>query len=47
LATVEDVRRSVGILENRGWVHVVEIPSGPTGGRPSEKVWIHPKLIGG
>jgi putative DNA primase/helicase len=46
LGTVEDVRRAVGQLEDRGWVQVEEIPSGPAGGRPSEVVWIHPAIRG-
>jgi hypothetical protein len=43
LGSNEEVRRAVGILEDRGWVKVVEIPSiDPLGrGRPSEQVWIH------
>jgi putative DNA primase/helicase len=44
LSTNEDVRRAVGILEDRGWVKVVKIPSTETGGGPAEKVWIHPTL---
>ena len=47
LDSVESVKQAVGILEDRGWVKVVEAPSSPQGGRPSEKVWVHPKLIGG
>jgi putative DNA primase/helicase len=45
LGTDEDVRKAVGILEDRGWVQVVEIPPGPQGGRPSEKVWNNPALL--
>ena len=46
LGTVEDVRKAVGVLEDRGWVKVVEVPSNdPQGrGRPSEKVWVNPKI---
>jgi hypothetical protein len=49
LSSNEDVRRAIGILEDRGWVKVVEVPSDdPQGrGRPSERVWIHPKLLTG
>jgi putative DNA primase/helicase len=47
LGTNEEVRKAVGILEDRGWVKVVEVPADdPLGrGRPSEQVWIHPKLL--
>ena len=47
LSSVEDVRRAVGILEDRGWVKVVEVPSGDLRGRgrPSEQVWINPRLM--
>ncbi len=46
LRTVEDVRAAVGVLEDRGWVKVVEVlPDKPEkGGRPSEVAHIHPKL---
>ncbi len=46
LTAVEDVRKAVGILEDRGWVKIVEeTPEEPTrGGRPSEKVWINPRV---
>ena len=43
---LEDVRRAVGILEDRNWVKVVTDPAGPSGGRPSEKVWINPAVLG-
>jgi putative DNA primase/helicase len=45
LNNTEAVREAVGFLEDRGWVKIVEVPPGPTGGRPSEKVWIHPHLM--
>jgi hypothetical protein len=45
LSTTEEIRRTVGILEDRGWVKVVAGTSGPKGGRPSEEVWIHPDLL--
>jgi putative DNA primase/helicase len=44
LATVEDVRRAVGILASRNRVRVVEVPPTDRGGRPGEQVWIHPAL---
>ena len=49
LGTVEDVERAVGILEDRGLVKTVEVKSAdPAGrGRPSVKVYIHPKLRSG
>jgi putative DNA primase/helicase len=43
LATIEEVRRAVALLEDRNWVKVVELPS--TGGRPSERIWVHPKVL--
>jgi len=46
LSTTEDVKRAVGILEDRGWVKVVEEQAGPQGGRPSTQVWINPGLLG-
>ena len=46
LTTSEDVRRAVDLLDDRGWVKVVEVPPGDRGGHPSKQVWIHPKLIG-
>ena len=49
LSSNEEVRRAVGILEDRGWVKMVEIPSSdPRGrGRPSEQVWINPRVMNG
>jgi hypothetical protein len=44
LATSEEVGKAVGILEDRGWVRVVEVPPTARGGRPTEKVWINPKV---
>jgi putative DNA primase/helicase len=44
LGTVDEVRRAVGILEDRGWVKVVERPSGALGGRPAEEVWVNPSV---
>ena len=48
LVNVDQVKQAVGILEDRGWVKVrVEAPSGDPseGGRPSEKVYINPKVF--
>jgi len=45
LGTVEDVRKAVDILEDRGWVRVVETEPGPQGGRRSEQVWINPVIL--
>jgi len=44
----DEVRRAIGILEDRNWVKVVEVPSDdPRGrGRPKETVWVNPKLLG-
>jgi putative DNA primase/helicase len=47
LGTVEEVRRAVGILEDRHWVKVAEVPASERGGRPSEQVWVHPKVRAG
>jgi hypothetical protein len=44
LATVDEARRAVGILEDRNWVKVVEVPSTERGGRPGELIWVHPKV---
>jgi putative DNA primase/helicase len=44
LATVEEVRRAVGLLASRDRVRVVEVPPTDRGGRPGEQVWIHPAL---
>lgn len=45
LGSVEEARRAVDILEDRGWVRIVEVPPGPLGGRASEQVWINPDLL--
>jgi hypothetical protein len=47
LTTVEDVRKAVGVLEDRNWLRVVEIPPGPAGGRPTEQIWVNPSVRGG
>ena len=46
LDDVDAVRKAVGILEDRNWTQVVTKPPGPTGGRPSEEVWINPRIHG-
>jgi putative DNA primase/helicase len=45
LTTPEEVSRAVGILEDRGWVKVVEKPTTERGGRPTEEVWINPQVL--
>ena len=45
LSTVEEVDRAIGLLEEKGWVKTVEVPSGSQGGRPSTHVWINPDLL--
>jgi hypothetical protein len=47
LTTADDVQKAVGILEDRNWVKVVEIPTTERGGRPSAKIWINPALRDG
>ncbi|MBC8138261.1 MAG: DUF3987 domain-containing protein [Fibrella sp.] len=43
LSTLETVKQALGVLEDRGWVSVVDRkPDG--GGRTSEQVWINPAL---
>jgi hypothetical protein len=44
LATVEEVRRAVGVLEDRNWVQAIEPAKMARGGRPTVSVWVHPKL---
>jgi hypothetical protein len=43
LNTTEKVREAVAILEDHGWVRLVEVKS-PGRGRPSEQLHIHPNL---
>lgn len=45
LSTTEEVDKAVGLLEEKGWVQTVEVPSGTQGGRPSTQVWINPALL--
>jgi hypothetical protein len=44
LDSVDDVRKVVGVLEDRGWVKVVQ-EQNPAGGRPSEKVYVNPAVF--
>jgi hypothetical protein len=43
LATAEDLRRAVEVLEEHGWVRR-EMVKPPGGGRPSEHLHVHPSL---
>jgi hypothetical protein len=46
LTTAEEVRLAAGILQDRGWIKAVEVPTDRVkGGRPTELFWIHPTLI--
>jgi putative DNA primase/helicase len=47
LRTNEEVRSAIGRLEDCGRVKVVEVPTTERGGRPTEQVWVHPKLMSG
>jgi hypothetical protein len=44
LTSIEEVRRAVGILEDRGWVHAANVTHGEKGGRPVEVFWVNPAL---
>jgi hypothetical protein len=44
LTSPEEIRRAVGILEDRGWVHATMNIPGPKGGRPGEAFFINPAL---
>jgi hypothetical protein len=44
LDSADDVSRALGFLEERGWVTVVRVSAGREGGRPSEQVYINPKV---
>ena len=45
MTTTEELREIVGILEDHGWVRRVTVkPEG--GGRPSERLHLHPELRG-
>src|SRR5262249_5202981 len=41
----KDVYTAMGILEDRDWVIVRETSTTERGGRPTEEVWVHPKLL--
>jgi hypothetical protein len=43
----DDVRSAIDILEGRGWVEIVEVPSSDElgRGRASEQVWVNPKVM--
>jgi len=47
LSSNEEVRRAIGVLEDRGWVKVLEVASDDSRGRgrPSEQVWINPRIL--
>jgi putative DNA primase/helicase len=47
LSSNEDVRKALGLLEDRGWGKIVEVPSSdPLGrGRASEQFWVNPKVM--
>jgi hypothetical protein len=44
LTSQDEVRRAVGILEDRGWVQVATRAPGAKGGRPTEDFWVNPAL---
>lgn len=44
LTSNEEVRRAVGILEDRGWIRRAMVPPGPKGGGITEAFWINPAL---
>lgn len=44
LTSPEDANRAIAFLEDRQWVKVVTVPSGPQGGQPTELVYINPVL---
>jgi len=43
----EQLGEALGVLEQLGWLKVVEVAPGPLGGRPSEIIRLHPELQGG
>jgi Protein of unknown function (DUF3987) len=48
LTTAEEVRHAAGILQDRGWIKSVGVPTDRVkGGRPTELFWIHPRLTNG
>ena len=47
LTSIEEVRRTVALLEDRNWVKVVEVPPSGPGSRTTEAIWVHPKVRAG
>lgn len=47
LSTQDAVVKALRLLEEHGWVRLVEDRRDPRGGRPSKKVLLHPDLRGG
>jgi putative DNA primase/helicase len=47
LGTPADVRKAADLLSDYGWLAKEETPPGAMGGRPSDRYWIHPKLLNG
>jgi hypothetical protein len=47
LTTPEAVRRAADLLADYGWLARDVVLPGPSGGRPSERYLIHPKLLAG
>jgi len=45
LGTSEAVRKAADLLTEYGWLVQEESATGPRGGRPSCRYWIHPKLL--
>jgi putative DNA primase/helicase len=44
LTETNEVRLAVGILEDRGWLRVEDLPTTTQGGRPGARIWINPNL---
>ena len=47
LSTPDAVRKAADLLTDYGWLARETTPTGPKGGRPSDRYMIHPMLIGG
>jgi hypothetical protein len=45
LTTAAEVGLALGVLEDRGWVKGLDVPSGPAGGRPTIDYWVHPDIV--